>query len=422
MTRRTYPTQSVLNHFLFPLLLPPLLILGTNCARPIQPRYQADRDTVQLDTSPVETGVHPTHQKLFQSYDLTSPEEWDSLHGITHHPDARTASKPNPSFKVFGWHPHYMGTAFRSYNFNLLWAVSYFSYEVNPSTGSYSSIHDWKETELIDLAKKSGTKVFLTATNFGADQNTEFLENPAAQKTFADSIVHLLQERDGNGVTVDFEDVPEDQAENFTRFILDLSDHLKQANPNFMISITLPGIDWHSAYRAEKMIDAVDLFIVMGYDYYYSGSKVAGPVAPLESGDLWEPYNLESTLRYYLNKGIPKKQLLIASPYYGREWKTAGTTIPSSATASLGSHLYRDIRQTIDSLSLTPEVDTVSWSRYIARDVKESSQLWFDDSLTLGEKWDWIIRNDLGGIGIWALGYDNGYADLWELLESKFGK
>ncbi|MGE3801987.1 MAG: hypothetical protein AB7H80_13280, partial [Candidatus Kapaibacterium sp.] len=32
------------------------------------------------------------------------------------------------------------------------------------------------------------------------------------------------------------------------------------------------------------------------------------------------------------------------------------------------------------------------------------------------------IQNELGGVGIWALGYDNGYTELWELLGMKFGK
>ena len=33
-----------------------------------------------------------------------------------------------------------------------------------------------------------------------------------------------------------------------------------------------------------------------------------------------------------------------------------------------------------------------------------------------------IIKNKIGGVGIWALGYDNGYADLWDLKSEKFSQ
>jgi hypothetical protein len=38
----------------------------------------------------------------------------------------------------------------------------------------------------------------------------------------------------------------------------------------------------------------------------------------------------------------------------------------------------------------------------------------------MGKKYDIVIRRNLGGIGIWALGYDDGYGELWNLIEEKF--
>lgn len=39
----------------------------------------------------------------------------------------------------------------------------------------------------------------------------------------------------------------------------------------------------------------------MGYDYYDKGSKIARPVAPLNSDKTWEPYNLTTFVDYYAN-------------------------------------------------------------------------------------------------------------------------
>jgi hypothetical protein len=39
---------------------------------------------------------------------------------------------------------------------------------------------------------------------------------------------------------------------------------------------------------------------------------------------------------------------------------------------------------------------------------------------SLRKKYDQVIRRNLAGIGIWALGYDDGYQELWDLLAEKF--
>ena len=39
----------------------------------------------------------------------------------------------------------------------------------------------------------------------------------------------------------------------------------------------------------------------------------------------------------------------------------------------------------------------------------------------MSKKYDFIISKNLGGIGIWALGYDDGYDQLWNALGEKIG-
>ena len=77
---------------------------------------------------------------------------WDSVQKVFY--------KENKKFKriqsdkeVFGWHPYWMGEAWRKYPFELLSTVAFFSYVVDPETGSYSNplqIKDWRKTEMID--------------------------------------------------------------------------------------------------------------------------------------------------------------------------------------------------------------------------------------------------------------------------------
>lgn len=365
--------------------------------------------------------AHQDHHAHYDSLGVKSEEGWDSLHGILHHTKPTMDWQRNNKQKIFGWHPHYMGSSYQSYNFHLLWGVSYFTYRVHPESGAYTDIYDWRTTPMIDSAQKAGTKVFLTTANFGTTNNRTFLNSPRAQQTFIDSIVVLLDARDADGVTVDFENVPESHREAFSRFIARLSKTLKAHRSGLMVTMTLPGIIKNKAFDIATLSKAVDLFLIMGYDYYYSGSPDAGPVAPLASGEIWAKANLETSVQAYLNEGMPKNKLILSLPYYGRRWETRNADIPSPTLRSLGSALYRTIRAELDPANA--QVDPVSRTKYHITDtLRGTAQLWFDDSETLGAKYDWILQSGIAGVGIWALGYDNGYTELWDVLGEKFGE
>ncbi len=49
-------------------------------------------------------------------------------------------------------------------------------------------------------------------------------------------------------------------------------------------------------------------------------------------------------------------------------------------------------------------------------------EIYYDDVETFGYKIDWALSKGLAGIGIFALGYDNGRPEFWKLLELKFGR
>jgi hypothetical protein len=64
-----------------------------------------------------------------------------------------------------------------------------------------------------------------------------------------------------------------------------------------------------------------------------------------------------------------------------------------------------------DSYSLTP------WYKYQSPDWYQG---WYDDSVSLGIKYDYVNSQNLKGIGIWALSYDGSNTELWNTISSKF--
>ncbi|MDP6396802.1 MAG: hypothetical protein QF712_03765, partial [Candidatus Marinimicrobia bacterium] len=61
------------------------------------------------------------------------------------------ARRTIPSREVFGYHPYWMGTAWQSYNFNLISTIAYFGLEINGS-GNIVDHHGWPVTSLINEA------------------------------------------------------------------------------------------------------------------------------------------------------------------------------------------------------------------------------------------------------------------------------
>lgn len=359
------------------------------------------------------------HHKKFDSIGFRTERQWDTIHNIVH--SEPTFKNHQLTKEVYGFHPFWMGRAYKSYNFSLLSRIGYFSYAVNPHNGSYNSIHSWRTTDLISLAHKYNCKVDLCVTNFGPSNNKILLRNNKAQNNLITNIISLLKEENGDGVTIDFEGLPKIHGKAFTNFIINLSTKLKAANPNYQISICLPAIDFQQAFETEILQQYVDRFIIMGYDFYGKKSLVAGPNSLLLSGDEWYKFNLHTSLNYYLNdKNMPPEMCVLALAYYGKEWQTAKGTIPSRSEKFNNTRTYRYIQDHYGN-KYNISYDTVSSSAYYTfNDSGTWVQCWFDDVHSLGIKYDYVLSTGIAGVGIWALGFDNGYSDFWDLLAHKF--
>jgi len=354
--------------------------------------------------------IHQEQNEIFSQYNFTSEQQWDTFNNfVSVNNSPKTNSTKNLTKEIMGWNPYWMGTSYYDFNYNLLSEVSYFSYEVNPNTGNYDDIHYWKTTELLDYAHASGTRVSLTATLF--DDHEIFFANPESVQTLIDSLISLVQLRDADGVNIDFESVPSSESENLTNFMISLSQQFHDAIPGSTVSIALPAVDWGNKFDVEAMNEYVDIFIIMGYEYYWSGSSNAGPGSPLSSGDIWYGYNTTTSILDYLNRGASPEKLYLGLPYYSRNYATASNSIPSENTGTGSAVIYKTI---IEEYSDYDKIwdDNSQTSCYIYETAGSWNQCWHNGEDELFEKCNSVNVLDIGGVGIWALGYDGSYNAL----------
>lgn len=384
-------------------------------------------------TSSEEHFLHQSYKKEHDNKNITTESAWDKLFGKSS-VKFKGKYRLKSNIKVLGWHPHWKGSAYENYNLSLLTHIAYFSYDLNPKDGSYHSIYNWEKTKLIELAQRKGCKVLLAVNNFGKENNHLFLDNPESQKKMIATVMSLIKERSANGVAIDFEGLAKEDSNKFVTFISDLSTSLGQENKDYELIVALPGLKHHGSYDVSKLDAYVDLFVIMTYDYYGSWSKAAGPVAPLQGGDVWKKGNVEESIKIYLDTGVTPSKFLLGIPYYGAQWETKPADFPSKAIKFEGHQAYSEIKEAFkkkpfyDSTSQTVYYLTIEkeknqsalpWFDVMQRSKKKQVQLWFDNPQSLGLKYDYVLKKQLGGIGIWALGFDDGYIDLWKVIAEK---
>ncbi|MFT5858345.1 MAG: spore germination protein YaaH/PKD repeat protein [Flavobacteriaceae bacterium] len=319
---------------------------------------------------------------------------------------------------VYGWHPYWVGTAYQNYQWDLLSHMSFFSYEVNAADGQPNSTHGWSTSAAIDSALASGnTKVTLCVTLFSG--HTTFFSSPTAEQTLISNLINLVQSRGAHGVNIDFEGLPSAETTNFANFMVNLSNQMHSAISGSEVSTVLYAVDWNNVFDFSIMEPVVDHYIIMGYAYYYSGSTNAGPTDPLYHYGSSYNYTLSRSITYYLDKGCPKNKLVLGLPSYGYEWPTSGLTVPSSTTGSGYSRTYAQVR---NNTSGDYSAANQSWEGDSHTDVYGfnsggNHQCFMSMDSAWRKRLDHVRNTGIAGIGIWALGYDNGYTELWSAME-----
>lgn len=313
---------------------------------------------------------------------------------------------------IYGFYPYWIRENSSQLPYELLSHVAYFSYVVNPETGGPLDIRGWMSTPFVDRAIASNAKPILVASNFGISQNETLLSSERTKAALIDSLLYYASIRNAVGINIDFEAVPNARRESLTSFMQTLSDSVRHRIPGAHLSIDLPPFP-DDAFDVEALVKSCDHLVVMTYDYYYAKSATAGPVAPLHYDSTWKKEHIRRSISSYLAQGIEPEKILLGIPFYGYDWETESDSLGAPAKRSGSARYYASIRREdnfphrrFDDHSLT------SWFPY--RDGKKWRQVWFEDSLSLMYKYRFVDSVGLGGIAIWALGYDGGASEIWD--------
>lgn len=362
-----------------------------------------------------------------------------------------TAVAQERDFEVFGFAPYWTLSDLENVNFEVLTTLAYFDVEilpdgsVNTDSPGYKAFHSDNATQLFKKAHDNGTKVVLTVTQMDAENIEAILDNESGQYKAASEIEKLVRERGLDGINIDVEymGTPDTHYRaKFTKFVTILNTAMKSSDPDSQVTVSV----YASAVKTPKLYDVKaisensDGIFMMAYDFATTGSEDVMPTSPLyghKEGKYW--YDVATAVEDFL-KVMPKEKLILGVPWYGYDYpvETAGVKVPRHSGyyeraynrwgypysyfvyPKAHASTYATSKQLAVKETGWDDVGKVGWFSYID-DSGITRQIFLEDERSLGIKYDFAEQQDLGGVGVWALGFDEGYEDMWALLEEKFG-
>ena len=335
----------------------------------------------------------------------------------------QTRAKPaGPARVVFGYLPYWIdGDYYRNLDLGLLTHVSAFAVEVN-ADGTLGDDHGWPWTALVDSAHAHGVRVILTATLFGDGQVLTLIADDEYRQTFMREIRDHIIEGNADGLNVDFEGPSANGWVSLINdFMAELTTYLHREIPGCEVSFAVPPVDWGGRWDQVGLANSCDYLFIMGYAFTGSWSEASGPTAPLTGG--WR--NITTTVTGAGDYGDVTRQspekLILGVPYYGCEWETDG---PDAGADTKEFVKYPRLVETLPGATTHGRVwDAASstvWYRYETGE--QWHQVWYDDPVSLGLKFDLALGAGLRGVGMWALGYEGERREPWDLLALKIGR
>ncbi len=366
-----------------------------------------------------------------------------------------TTTSSAPTREIFGFglasslnDPTY---GYPSWNFSLLSTVAFFGLHVNDD-GTLAADAGWNVwnssqlTGLVNTAHASGTKVVLTVIEQDFSPGTPHMCSALAHlATTISATVAEMKAKGVDGVNVDYEGLngscgsadPSYARHAFSQVIVNFRLNMPAGSYLSVDTYASSAADPLGFFDVPALAANTDSFFVMAYDLEYSNYSRApaacpgfclGPTAPLTG----YYYNDTDTAKQYLAV-VPASKVILGVPYYGRK-ACVGSVAPNQ-TPNPSSSVVADTYLDATGESTAPMVQAGSyathrdandpagqerWDTWVNTSLNCTRELYWDDTVSLAQKYALVNQDNLRGVGIWNLNYGGGAPELWATLNTAF--
>lgn len=270
-------------------------------------------------------------------------------------------------------------------------------------------------------AKESKTRVLVAFKMFDNESIDKLISNSSSVEFFIKNVISILKKYDLDGINLDFEYFTDSNfptVRHMTNFLEQLSTALKNENPKYTFSVDINATVMLSdkAYDLVKMGELADQIIVMAYDYRIPLSNNAGHVAPLDAES--NEHSIKQSINSLIGR-VPLEKVILAVPFYGYEWETVSRkhkseTIPNSGALAT----YKRVRELLENRDdVVKHWDTKALSPWLVYEQSGAiKQIYYEDEKSIKAKMDFVKSQNLGGVAVWAIGYEGKYSGIWNAI------
>lgn len=269
---------------------------------------------------------------------------------------------------------------------------------------------------MINSALSAGVNPVLTLTPFGPDGNfnnyliTSVVNNEEAKNRLFANLLTTLQEKNFQGLDIDFEYILPDDRIPFANFVADARNYLSPYGYHVSVALAPKTSDSQAGLLYEGkdyrlLGEAADSVLLMTYEWGYTyGPPMA--VAPINK--------VRQVVEYAVTRISPGK-IDLGIPNYGYDW-----TLPfvqgSSRARTIGN--LEAVQLAIDA-GVAIEFDETAMSPFFRYEKDgQLHEVWFEDVRSYKEKFSLLPEYSLRGMGYWQI--MRFFRPNWLLLQDTF--
>jgi spore germination protein len=325
-------------------------------------------------------------------------------------------SRQTQAWAYLAW---WMPDSWRSRQFSRLDRVLFFDLSVDED-GAIADDRGWPHRwgDLRQAVTASKIPLELTLSLLDEERFRRLFSSAAATARLQHTALALTRDPAVAGIHLDFEvygPMPAQAVARFRRFVIELSQALRENSPAKSLTVFLP-IGVQNQIYDRPSLRATSQVVAQGYDAHWLGSPSAGPIAPLAgtSAVTWE-----KAMRQAQALGVRRDRMLMSYPLFGYEWPTEGPD-PKALTrgdgirttlADVAEEYLPAIRVNVAQRlrNIAPQRDDLSGSMYYQFENGSGWHTgWFEGLWSLQRKADFAASHGLAGAAFFVLGYDGG--------------